>query len=258
MEQYTILPLRRFVLPADKLAFMPADERSLMIWCGHIHNELTTLLGFFRATANTKADSAILVESKTAQQLTIMKIIAGKLYEAKELLRVGFFGTQLSKIYEQMLYEGARGSIAFIKEYFDKKQNTLYMLRNNYAFHYDFNAIKDLPNHWESSEDELSFCTGNYPNHNLYFMSEVIINKTMLQELGAGRIEDGVEKFWGDISKLTNATIDVCGALVALIIKRHIASPEELDSAVIGILNPPASEEPSVPYFVLPPIDIAD
>lgn len=252
MNQHKMLQLNKYLLSPEKIAAIPSDDRALMIWCGHIHNELMTLLGLYRAIANTSISCAVEREANTTQQLTVVKLIAGKLWEANELLNKGFFGNGLSKIYESILDPDTQKSLDTLKQYFSRK-TSLYTLRHNYSFHYTFDVLTTLPDQWDRVPDELTFCAGRFPAHSLFFVSEVMVNKAMFMQLGAGNFAEGVQLFWDDIRNINDALIAVCGTLFTLVVHKYIGKgPPEIDMAVIGVLNPPSIDEPAMPFFVMP------
>lgn len=250
-DKVMMLGLNKFVLTPGQILAIPSNDRALMLWCSHIHNELMTLLGLYRAVSNTTCSCAIEQEAKVTQELTVMKLIAGKLWEAWKLLEKGFFGTGLSNEYE-ILDPASAQSLKNIKKYFGCK-NSLNTLRNNYAFHYEFDALKDLPAGWDSAHDELTFYAGTVPAHTLFFLSEVIISKSMFMTLGADNLAEGVQIFWKDIKLINEDVIAVCGAIFTLVVHKYIGnSSSEIACARIGVLNPPPITQPSVPFFVMP------
>lgn len=251
MTPPTLLPLTKYVLSREQILGIPATDRALMIWCGHIHNELMTLLGLFRAVGNTEVSSAVEREAQIAQQLTVVKTIAGKLWESWELLRKGFF-SGLAKTYEPLLDAKTKRSLDVIKGYFGRTP-PLHALRNHYAFHYAFGDLCDLPDKWDSVTDELTFYVGPVPSQTLFVVSEAIVNRSMFVELGAGNLADGVQRFWADIAKINEALIAVSAALFGLVVQQHVGGPSDIDNATIGVVNSPPMEEPFVPFFVTLP-----
>lgn len=250
-DEHVMLNLNKYVLTADKLSAMPSADRALMIWCGHIHNELMTLFGLYRAVANTTHSCAIEREAKTTQELVVVKLIAGKLLEAWELLRTGFSGTCLSKKYVPMFDDISGTSFKNITRYFGSG-SSLQTLRNSYAFHYTFNELINFPDGWDSAPDELTFYVGSVPAHTLFFISEAITNRSMFLQLGAGNLTEGVQIFWSDIKAINEDMLAVCQAIFNLIVREHIGSPAEIGSVRVGVLNPPPIRQPAVPFFVMP------
>ncbi|MCF8150731.1 MAG: hypothetical protein K9K30_16635 [Burkholderiaceae bacterium] len=255
--QCEMLALRKYVLSPQEVSAIPDADRALMIWCGQIHDELMTFLGARRAVANTSTDSATELEAKVAQELAIAKVVAGKLWEGWALLEKGFFGNSLSKRYEPLLDPGTKESLGALKKYF-RHSPRLYALRNSYAFHYDYDALKTLPDGWDHAPDDLHFYVGPVPAQSLFFLSEAIVNRSMFIQLGAGNLADGVQRFWDDIGSMANALIAVTATLFGTVLQEHVGGPTKLASVTVGVVNPPSIDAPTLPFFVLIPVTCRD
>lgn len=246
-----MLELNKYVLPADAIVRIPGDDRSLMIWCGHIHNELVVMLKFLGAVGYTNCDNATEVEANTVQLLTTAKIIAGKLWEGWLLIEAGMLKNKATREYVDQLNPEAVAALEELKKYFGSN-NRLKQIRNSYAFHYDFNGLKELPEGWENVPDELSFSVGAFPFHTLFFVSEVVVNKSMFLAFGANDAKEGARKFWDEISSVTTSMIRLCGGIFSSVIERHVGKPGEIDAAIVGIPNPPRESEVVAPFYILP------
>jgi hypothetical protein len=250
-EMHSMLELRKYVISPEKILEMPSEERSLMLWCGHIHNELVTLLGMYRAVANTPCNSATEREANVMQLMTVTKLIAGKLWEGWNLLRKGFFGTALSNEYQQLLDEDATNALALLGVYFGK-ENMLGKLRNSFSFHYDFDKLKALPEGWDTPPEELTFYVAPVPAISFFSISESIVTKSMYLQIGAGSMDEGVRKLWDDLSLVINPMIGLCLGIFLVMVKQHIGDHNQIDHVVVGVLDPPKREEIVAPFFVVP------
>ncbi len=122
--------------PKGALKTLTALEQDLLIAFGAAANELaflarlTTICGHHTHPGKMHAAYAF------SQQMTTLKLSAGKIYECWNLVRQRYFGTKLSKQCDATLPSNAVTALAELKKYFANGANIVGLIRNEAAFHF--------------------------------------------------------------------------------------------------------------------------
>jgi hypothetical protein len=88
----------------------------------------------------------------------VLKLLAGRLYEASRLIASHYFAKGLDKKYEKEMSEKARDARRPFNAYFGGKGNVITSVRQRFAFHHHRDEMKAVYNEL-SSGSNLTFGT---------------------------------------------------------------------------------------------------
>jgi hypothetical protein len=110
-----------------------------------------------------------------------LKLLAGKLNEAHQVIQSTYFGSALAKTYDARLSADGRDALVKLKRYFSKKNN-VHNIRKNYAFHYSPDELTQvLPS---ISNELVIYMQHKGPANNLFFFAEVVAAEALFRTLG--------------------------------------------------------------------------
>ena len=179
-----------FKLDRKKLDAAPEAERTLFLMLGHLANQ-ATILGKWVVWSQAKEGASDLERKGcAAQSVMALSLLSAKLNEGWGLLQKHYYGTGISKIYDPKLEAGARDALKELGRYFGN-ENAVRRCRDEYAFHYDGNALKahytTLP-----AEEEMDFYLCEFGGANLFHLSETAAAHSLLTNLGKGDRQAGL------------------------------------------------------------------
>jgi hypothetical protein len=123
---------------------LPAEERELLIRVGLVANDVLLFQRIWAAFIYREPKTSLAIEAQAIQALTVLLIIAGKVFEAVDgVFNKRFLSSQISR--EYLARFSKEQKLAF--EYLKKLQGANCMLadiRNTHAFHY-LNKIELSP-----------------------------------------------------------------------------------------------------------------
>ncbi len=128
------MKINRWQLNKKKLQTTPKDERALFILLGHAVNEINILNKTFYLSTMFENESEWVVQIHVSQNLVYARTLIGKLYEAWQLLKKGYFQTKLSEKYDAQLETTVVDALKQLKKYFGPK-NLIADIRNGFSFH---------------------------------------------------------------------------------------------------------------------------
>ena len=136
MRKLGIAEINELRIPTASIKSLPVAEKNLLVAFALAHNELAFLARLGTIGGHQTKRGRIFDAFSLSQQLTILKLYAGKIHECWNLARMRYFGTQLSKIFDPRISAYDRENLRFLKKYFDKSNNIISLVRNEAAFHY--------------------------------------------------------------------------------------------------------------------------
>ena len=233
----------RFCIERKLLDAAPENERALFLMLGHFSNQ-SAILGKWVAWCGP-VDGLSELESKgrVAQAMMVITLLAAKLNEGWELLQKQFFGSGVSKEYAAKLEIGAQGALKELGRYFGK-ENVIRTCRDEYAFHYDPNAVKahytTLP-----AGEETDFYLCEFSGCNLFHVAEMAASHALLEELGKGDRRAGMELLIDETLKVLT-WFQVFIASFATVFLDRIGAPDGTPNEMSGL---PAFDNVSVPFL---------
>jgi hypothetical protein len=236
--------LTKVQITSAQLIAMPKNDRVFFIQIGNLLNDLNILQKLIFVSAKYTEDT-LERRGRNLQALLLVRIHAGKLWEAWELLKRDFFGAKLSHQYEPELDGDAKHSLGELKKYFSRK-NIIYKIRNEFAFHYS--SANDIENQINSVPNSETFDLLLAKEHGncLYCMSDVILNYSLLNAVDPSDPQRAIETILDEICAITKHFLDFLGGCLVLIWDKYIGG----DNEQIEIGTPPSLEDLILPYFI--------
>lgn len=199
---------------------MQTSERSFYLLAGHMQNELNSLHKIFAWCLHAEpSDSSSAIErlANGVQAQIYARLLAGKLLEAWSALGSAFFGTKISQRLEAKLHPHAQEGLKKIKAYFKKKSNTIFHVRNNFAFHY---SLEEFDPHWDKPADEPPFelVLGGTVGNNLDLASELVVNTALLNSINSTDRSAALKTFFEEVQLIAASfTVFLEGVIIAII-----------------------------------------
>lgn len=226
---------------------IPEPERSLIIGLGHIANEVNILQKFLYWTIPEESDSEISRHAHAVQSLFVAKLLAAKISETWQFLSKSYFGSRLSKEYEDLLDDNGMNALNDLRIYFGRT-NTLTSVRNEFVFHYSLEQIqKGLSC---AKDDEvwrlvMSSAAGN----SLYYLSDLVLNYAMFDQINKADHSRAMDILIADTIKLAKAILIFCESCWVVALDRHLKdSGSEYHNVEVN--DCPRLQEVRIPFFV--------
>jgi excisionase family DNA binding protein len=231
------------VVPVTKadLDKIPEPELAFYVHIGHIRNELLIIEKFLVCTLNNPRGD-VLSEVNVSQQLVILRLLTGKVWEGWQLLQ----RTDILSSVEKKLGPKARATLSGLKQYFSQQDNIGRMIRNRFAFHYDPSLIKGQLAQVEDT-DQLAIYLAEKSVNCFYQFAEAIADSAMLNAVGKGDYEAALRKFTEEAMQVTRLFIAFSDGCLDYVIENHLLSAE---SKAVDIAAP-KRDEVSLPFFLV-------
>lgn len=117
-------------VPKSHLEAIPEAELAFYAHFGHVRNELLVLEKFLYWTTKNQADGDVLSAVNVFQELTITRLLAGKLLEGWQLLNNKAY-SKISESLRTRLNSKTRTTLKELDAYFSNKKNMIEMIRNS-------------------------------------------------------------------------------------------------------------------------------
>lgn len=252
------MKIRRIYLQREDMLKMAEAERAFILLAGHMQNELNSLNKVFGCCLHNSSPNHIsTIENLAngAQALIYARILAGKLCEAREALQKAFFGTGLSQRIEPKLHPVAQDALKKIKSYFNKKDNSIFRVRHDFAFHY---TIEKFNSHWEETLDDQNIefmILGGTVGNNLHVAAELVANAALLNGINSSNKEAALGTFYDDVHSVTsNFTEFLEGAILAIVEEQLGSSYFATHGREEDIFPVQSWNEVTIPFFIKPDI----
>jgi len=245
-----MVEIYEFEVSKQRLAAMPDDERSFLIFLGHATNEISCLSKLVIMAGNVPTTHKLIDHVHTGQSLILLRLLIGKCYEAWKLFRKA----AVSQKYADDLTAAAKETQGNLGKRLGPK-GIMYHVRQ-IAFHYP-NKNEEIDEAFRSlSEHEpwlfyLSDTIGN----SFYFASELVMQRMMINKIEntSGTKNDNADEM-KKFQEIFTTTIDVSRELIDLfiaylgvIIERHFGN---VNATPVVKLNAPDLNKVSIPFFV--------
>jgi hypothetical protein len=216
---------------------------------GHLANELNVLNKTFYLCSQFKEEPKWRTHAHTSQALVFARILVGKLYEGWELLRKGYFESQISKRYDEKLNKEAKDGLGKLKQYFGR-DNLIKEIRNNFAFHYSVEDAKSVLAQ-DLNEEELLMYLAESNGNTLYYFSEYIVNYALLEAIEKGDPGKALERLISESSKVVSWFNDFASGVMVHIIEEYLLEDDgKLVLEPIEIGEVPVAKKIEIPYFL--------
>ncbi|HUU19748.1 MAG TPA: hypothetical protein VMW72_21535 [Sedimentisphaerales bacterium] len=239
------MKLLKVEISKSQLSQIPENERVFFVLLGSLLNDLNMFQKLAYFSANTKTSKGIVRGAQNFQALSLAQFQAAKLYDGWVLLQQNFFGTKVSKQYVSELSGSGKSDLTKLKQYFNRQDNLLYVIRNMFVAHYTSDWIETLLS--EIPDSEVFYMLFSELQGNCFYsMSNELTNLAILKATGQSNIDDGMKKLLGDVMKVTRLFANFLGDCLRVIVEKHLG----LGHSEVEIPDPPDMNEIALPYFI--------
>lgn len=235
-------------VPKSHLETIPESELAFYTHFGHVRNELLVIEKFLYWTTKNEADGDVLSDVNVFQELTIMRLLAGKLWEGWQLLNNKAYAKILNSLRTQ-LNSKTITALEELEAYFGNNKNMIEAIRNRFAFHYDPSLIgKQLSSVEET--DQLAIYLAPKTVNCFYQFAEAIADSAMLNTVKRADYTEATKKLAKEIIEITVKFIGFCdGCLDHMIEVYLLPSATELKTRTVE-LDVLRKDQMTLPFFV--------
>lgn len=242
-----MVTIRKVPIPKTELSSMDALERQLFIVAGHLLNELNCFGKILHWANKGKMEPDPLDKGFFSNSLAVNKLMAAKVYEAWEAIRKLYQGTSLGRSLKDKMSNKGKDALKELNQYFGK-ENLISMIRNAYAFHYDYERINSSFLDVDERDDWSIYLSESNAN-SLYYVSELIVNKSMLSEINSADDDAAMNSIFDEVMKVWGLVVDFLAECMIVLMGKIKSSQ---DQSLIGTkhLVAPHMDSIGLPYFV--------
>jgi hypothetical protein len=197
-------------------------------------------------------DTELKQHATGTQTQMLVRLTAGALNEAWELVTTRFLKTPLARDYLAMLDAPGQEALNTLKRQFGGS-NLLNTVRNNFAFHHPRNddveaafeaasADRELDDHWSLYFSDHGF-------NSLFFLSDLIYAHGIGLQARGGDLEEAHRKLMDEMSTASINIIEFAKAFFAAAWRKNFGA-EFLAKDVVTISDAPNLDELWLPFFV--------
>jgi hypothetical protein len=243
------MKIHRAPIDPEKFRSIPDDERALLVLLGHAVNEINVLNKTFYLACQHPDEPLWRVHAHVSQSLVFARALTGKLWETWMLLQNGYFGTALSRKYQDKLGDEATQALDRLKQYFSRN-NLIKTIRDRFAFHYSLSDVNCIPSVLPTN-DELVMYLAKDNGNTLFYFSDVIVNSALLEAINPGAPERAMDRLMTESAKVVSQINEAAGAIMATIVGGYLmAADGKLLIEEIEIGEPPLAEQVELPFFI--------
>jgi hypothetical protein len=247
-----MIQIYRIPVPKERLRAMPRDERVLLLLLGYAANQLSMLQKLLSFATNRTPDAEVEQHATGAQTQMLVRLMAGTLNEAWELVSTRFIQKPLANGYLGTM--DSAGQLAFdaLKRQFGGS-NLLNAVRNNYAFHYPRSDEAEAAFEGAFNDHELDGCWNLYFTqhgfNSLFFLSDLIFAHGIGRKANRADLEEAQNKLMREMSTAASNLIEFAKAFVAAAWLKHFGA-EMIAKDIVTVGDAPNVDEVWLPFFV--------
>jgi hypothetical protein len=231
---------------------LSAFEQSLFVAFGLASNELGFLIRLATISGHQTHPGRMHDAFQFSQQMAILKLLAGKIFECWKLVRMRYFGPGLSHTYDKLIHSRTKSDLKQIKRYFDSPLNIIGLFRNEAAFHYSRGEVHKALNDLAGERSCLVYLAGSKHYLELYHCAELAMAGHLLGQVNKDQ-RKAMRIAQQDIAliggKLATFFQDVLFCLLQKLIKH---SPENTKVIVRNIGLQRKKDTGAIPVFIRP------
>lgn len=245
----------RLNLTKERLAAMPADERSLLLLLGNAVNEINVLQKLTLMMRKDAAPSKIVDHVEAGQILILLRLLIGKLHEAWMLFAARAKSSKsISGRYLAHLSPDAASALSRLNKHFGKG-SALTAVRNKIAFHSkdEHNLVEANFQSLDASEPWEFYLSPRHVN-SFYYASELVVMGSAIAlvapSASAGSARDDANGFAKLCSLTTDVARDVVDLFVELISLIFEAHFKGVDAFAVDVGEMPKVSLLQLPFFL--------
>ena len=187
MRKLGIAEINELRIPTASIKALPVAEKNLLVAFALAHNELAFLARLGTIGGHQARKGRIFDAFSLSQQLTILKLYAGKIHECWNLVRMRYFSTQLSKKYDFRISTYDRENFRFLKKYFNKSRNIISLVRHEAAFHYSRADVYRALDFISGEQGCITYLAGGNYHYEMYEFGEMAMAAHLFDQIDENR-----------------------------------------------------------------------
>ncbi|MCI5142908.1 MAG: hypothetical protein D3909_14500 [Candidatus Electrothrix sp. ATG1] len=208
----------RATLNKDVLEKIPDKEKTLLFGFAHFANEIKFLFRSIQWSSDYTSSNDAVQSAQISLSFFYTKLLAGKLKEGREMFEKTFkHNREIKEIFKKRGSKEGNQALSQLEKIFGGG-TPIHSIRNNYAFHYNphnFNSVT-------IAQEELEIFGDKETNINtLYYFSEVVVNKSMLDGIDNSDLSNAMERFHDEINLVTGYFRKFCDELIHVILEKY-------------------------------------
>ena len=240
------LEITRIVFSKTSFDEIPENERIFMVQILMFANEISMLQKIIKFSNYPHEGHPVLTSAQNTQTFFLVKLFAGKLFEGYELVRKNYFGNQLSKQYHSLLPDWSNRALDSLKRYFGR-DNLIGLIRNNFAFHYNEDLVREQLGAIPDDEDLDLYLTSDHGN-SLYFMAHKVSSYALFKKVNPSDDFQALDKIFEETLSVASNFLNFADGIVPKILeKNRIQVKSDPPINLKGIQN---IDSVKLPYFV--------
>ena len=245
-----MVKIYRIPVPKDALERMPEHERALLLLLGYIANQISMIWKFISYSKNYQPVGEIDENASAVQAHMLVRLMAGMVNEAWQVVTKQFLQSRLGKEYVELLDEGGRQALADLKRLFGNS-NLLTQVRNNFAFHYpdsgEINAAFEAASKDETLKGCFEFYFSEHGFNSLFLISDAVMVHG-IGRMGGGDTVAVHKELMDALTRASLAVNEFLKAFVAAAWRRHMGS--EMAAREVVDVNAPSGDAVILPFFI--------
>lgn len=245
------MQLIKIEIPKAELQKLPKEVREFFLLVGLIGNEISILnkLLLFVITTRQESVSEAAKDGANAQTGLLIRLLAGKLHEAWEIIRTKFHAVASLRTYYDALAPDGKAALDEIKRYFGRATNLVTRIRNDYSFHYPSDGQIETGFSSTPESDGFYIYGGTVAAEALFVVSDIAAQRALLESVGAADHGEALDKVVKEVLEISSRFNDFIFDMVGIIYRSHF--PHCTQSSVE--LQAPAYDSIRIPFFVRTP-----
>lgn len=213
--------MRLGLLKFDKNALLsaPCANVQLFLALANATNEINALFRLVVWTADYSSPSQVIVHGQVALSYIFIRLLAGKLNEANNIIRNSYQGSQLSRSYNDHLPSEAQEALHALNDYFGRPNNPIREIRNRLFFHYD-TAELVRPLHLVN-EELIAYLQEVGSVNNLYYLAEVLAGMAAVALTSKAGIPEALDDLHKALTHITTLFTFAADAIISEFIRRN-------------------------------------
>ena len=243
--------LLKLTLTKADLATIPPDERPFSLMAQLACNDINVLGKLLIIATNDRKLDDVPRWAQMTQTFLLVRLLAGRLFEANEQIKALFLGKKLRAKYIDELNPKAKDGLENLNRYFGRR-NPIERVRNVFAFHMGAAEIEQL--YAELPEDFrfTSVLSEAYQGNSLFYGAEILAYHAVAKELDQPDMASGLDVLMQDTVQVSMWMGNFLTYFVVLMFGKFLGiSRSDMES--IALPGEVRISDLRVPFFAGPP-----
>lgn len=241
-----MIRVNKVAIPKEVLRGLTRKEREFFLLVGGLGNELNILNKLLLFSSTTVLPSQPENEGNATQNMLLLKLLGGKLNEGWELIRKRFLSDVDLREYRGHLSPEGQKALEDLKSYFGKGTNLIKRIRKDFSFHFPIKDEIETGFEVTSEEDGFYIYVGEVNAHSLFFVSEVVTSRGLLEGVGASDHRAAMFRLIDEVLRISSLFDDFIYAFMSVFVTSHTDShtSQPVDLTV------PSVQDINLPFFI--------